>query len=84
MLLFFKWKDNMKKTTLYGVAAFGFTVAYLVALKKENTKGLEGVEINVNPQKLLDGALAMSGINPIAREGIKKVAQNIMKKYYES
>lgn len=72
----------MKKTTLYGLAAFGFTIAYLVAIKREKKGSLDGVEIKINPEKLLNGALAMSGINPLAQEGIKKIAKNAIKKYY--
>jgi hypothetical protein len=73
----------MKKTTIYGIAAFDFSVAYFLAVKEENDKGLEGIEIKINPKKLLDGALAMSGINPIAQEGIRRVAGSVINKYYE-
>ena len=72
----------MKKTTFYGVAAFGFTVAYLLALKKENEAGLDGIEIKINPERLLDGALAMSGINPVAQEGLKHITKSALKKFY--
>ena len=64
--------------------AIGFTVAYLYTLKKEKGSGLDGVEIKINPERLLDGALAMTRMNPLALEGIRRVAKNAIKKYYES
>ena len=74
----------MKKTSFFGLMAFGFTVAYLYNLRKEKDTGLDGVEIKINPERLLDGALAMTRMNPIAQEGIRRVAKNAIKKYYES
>lgn len=74
----------MKKTSFFGIMALGFTVAYLYTLKKEKGSGLDGVEIKINPERLLDGALAMTRMNPLALEGIRRVAKNAIKKYYES
>jgi len=75
----------MKKTTLMGLLAVGSTLAYLW-LKKQDTDGseLEGVEISVNPQKLVDGALALSNINPIAKGSISNFTRRALERYYEN
>jgi len=75
----------MKKTTIVGLIAFGSTVAYLYLLNrtKEENGGVEGIEIKINPEKLVEGALAMSDINPLAKDGLRRVAHTAIKKYYE-
>lgn len=74
----------MKKTTLIGLLAVGSTLAYLWLKKREeNNEGLQGVDITVNPQKLIDGALAMTSINPLAKEGIRNLTSRALSKYYE-
>ena len=74
----------MKKTTLLGLLAVGSTIAYLWLKKQESeSEPLEGVEITVNPQKLLDGALAMSNINPLYKESIRSLTSRALTKYYE-
>jgi len=75
----------MKKTTLMGLLAVGSTIAYLW-LKKQDNDGseLDGVEITVNPQKLIEGALAMSNMNPIAKNSIKKFTDRAISRYYEN
>jgi len=75
----------MKKTTLMGLLAVGSTLAYLW-LKKQDTDNteLEGVEITVNPQKLIEGALAMSDINPIAKHSIRQFTDRAISRYYEN
>ena len=74
----------MKKTTLLGLLAVGSTIAYLWLKKQESSdEGLDGVEITVNPQKLIDGALAMTSINPMAKEGIRNLTSRALSKYYE-
>jgi hypothetical protein len=74
----------MKKTTLLGLLAVGSTLAYLWLKKREdNDSGLDGVDITVNPQKLIDGALAMTSMNPIAKEGIRNLTSRALSKYYE-
>lgn len=74
----------MKKSTILGLIAFGATISYLYIKNKEEDSSIEGVEIKINPEKLIDGALAMTDINPMAKDGIKRVAQNAIKKYYEA
>ena len=74
----------MKKSTILGLIAFGATISYLYIKNKEEDSSIEGVEIKINPEKLIDGALAMTDINPMAKDGIKRVAQNAIKKYYET
>lgn len=73
----------MKKTTLVGLLAFGSTVIYLFLKNKEEEEHIQGIEIKINPQKLVDGALAMTNIHPSAKDGIRSVAHNAIKKYYE-
>lgn len=73
----------MKKTTLLGLLAFGSTIAYLFFKNKEdNSEKIDGIEIKINPKKLVDGALAMSNINPTTKDGIRNIAHNALKKYY--
>lgn len=74
----------MKKTTLLGLLAVGSTIAYLWMKKQESeNEPLEGVEITVNPQKLVDGALAMTSINPAYKEGIRRITTRAISKLYE-
>ena len=74
----------MKKTTLLGLLAVGSTLAYLWLKKQESeNEPLQGVEITVNPQKLIDGALAMSSINPAYKESIRALTSRALTKYYE-
>ena len=75
----------MKKTTLIGLLAVGSTIAYLFLKKKEGDgEALEGIEVKVNPEKLIDGALAFSNINPNTKDGIRQIARNAIRKYYEN
>jgi hypothetical protein len=75
----------MKKETLLGLIAVGSTIAY-IWLKKQNANSteLEGVEITVNPKKLVEGALAMSNINPIAKHSIRQFTDRAISRYYEN
>jgi hypothetical protein len=74
----------MKKTTLVGLLAFGFSVSYLFLKKRESeSSDLEGIEIKINPEKLVDGALAVSNINPLAKDNIRLIAHRAIKRYYE-
>lgn len=74
----------MKKSTLYGFAAIGFSIAYLITSKNDkNSNSIDGLEIKINPERLVDGALAITDIDSLAREGIRKVAKNAIKKIYK-
>jgi hypothetical protein len=74
----------MKKTTIMGFIAFSSTIAYIYLLRKdkEENSGVEGIEIKINPEKIVDGALAMSNINPMAKDGIRRIARNAINRYY--
>lgn len=73
----------MKKSTLIGLLAFGSTITYLFLKNREEDKErIEGIEIKINPKKLVDGALAMSNIHPTAKDGIRTIAHNALSKYY--
>ncbi len=73
----------MKKSTIIGLLAFGSTVTYLFLKSREGDKEkLEGIEIKINPKKLVDGALAMSNIHPTAKDGLRTIAHNALNKYY--
>lgn len=75
----------MKKSTFLGVLAFGCTIGFLYIRKKEGeSSSINGIEIKINPQKLVDGALAMSDMNPIAKNGIRNIAHKAIQKYYEN
>lgn len=73
----------MKKTTLMGLLAVGTTIAYLWLKKQEDGDTLEGVEVTVNPQKLVDGALAMSNMGPAAKASIRNITERALSRYYE-
>jgi hypothetical protein len=74
----------MKGTTFVGLIAFGSTVFYLFLKNKSNDKNsIQGIEIKINPEKLVDGALAMTNMNPVTKDGIRNVAHNAIKKYYD-
>lgn len=72
----------MNGKTIVGLVALTSTVIYLMLEKKKSAQSLDGVEVKINPQKLVDGALAMSNIHPMAKDGIRSIAANAMKKYY--
>jgi hypothetical protein len=73
----------MKKSTIIGLLAFGSTVTYLFLKSREgDSERLQGIEIKINPRKLVDGALAMSNIHPTAKDGIRTLAHNAISKYY--
>jgi hypothetical protein len=74
----------MKKTTLLGILSVMSGITYLYYKKKEdsNSPELQGIEVKINPQKLIDGALAMSNLEPQTKDGIKHIASNAIKKYY--
>lgn len=69
----------MKLKTIIGLVAVGATATYLLMPKKEDEQTLSG--ITLNPNKLLNGALAMTNINPIVKEGIRQVADRAINKY---
>jgi hypothetical protein len=74
----------MKRTTLLGIIAFGSTITYLFfKSREENSPAIEGIEVKVNPKKLIDGALAMSNIHPTAKDGLRTIAHNAINKYYD-
>jgi hypothetical protein len=74
----------MKKTTILGLIAFGSTITYLFLKSREGDgESIEGIEVKVNPKKLIDGALAMSNIHPTAKDGIRTIAHNAINKYYD-
>jgi hypothetical protein len=73
----------MKKTTLIGLLAFGSTITYLFLKgREEDQERIEGIEVKINPKKLVDGALAMSNIHPTAKDGLRTIAHNALNKYY--
>jgi hypothetical protein len=73
----------MKKTTFIGLLAFGSTLTYLFLKSRESEDSrIEGIEIKINPQKLVDGALAFSNMNPSTKDGIRQIANNAIRKYY--
>ena len=74
----------MKLTHLLGIVAFGSTVAYLIFRKKEKgSPGISGVEVKINPQQIVDGALAVSNIHPSAKDGIRAIARSAIEKYFD-
>lgn len=72
----------MNGKTIVGLFALTSTIIYLMMEKKKSGQGIEGVEVKINPQKLVDGALAMSNIHPTAKDGIRAIAHNALNKYY--
>ncbi len=75
----------MKRTTVFGLLAFGFSLSYLyMKARDEDSDNIEGIEIKINPEKLVDGALAMSSITPQAQDGIRQITQRAIKRYYEN
>ncbi len=69
---------------MLGLLAFSSTVAYLFFKSREQeSENIEGIEIKINPQKLVDGALAMSDIHPTAKDGIRSIAHKAISKYYQ-
>lgn len=75
----------MKSSTIAIIFTLGGAAVclYLLNKEQEDARGIDGLEIHINPQKIIDGALAMSDIHPIAKDGIRRIAENAMKKYYE-
>ncbi len=74
----------MKLTHLLGLMAFGSTVAYLVLKKRaKGNPGISGVEVKINPQQIVDGALAVSNIHPSAKDGIRAIARSAIEKYFD-
>ena len=71
----------MNTKTIIGLIAFSSTVIYLM-LDKKKSNGLQGVEVKINPQKLVNGALAMSNLHPTAKDGLRIIAENALNKYY--
>ena len=72
----------MKASSLFGLVAIGATLGYFLTRKSEGTDQIDGLEIKVNPEKLIDGALAVSSINPMAKEGIRTIAHKALDRYY--
>jgi hypothetical protein len=75
----------MKSSTIAILFTLGGAAVYLYFVNKEQeeAKGIDGLEIRINPQRIIDGALAISDIHPLAKDGIRRIAENAMKKYYE-
>jgi hypothetical protein len=74
----------MKKSTILGFIAMSATIGYFLTKKSEDKDAkIEGIDIKINPERLIDGALAMTRINPIAKEGLRNIAQRALVKYYE-
>lgn len=75
----------MKKTTLLGFISVLSGISYLYFKNKEDDRSpeLDGIEVKINPQKLVDGALAMTNINPSAKDGLRSIANNALKRYYQ-
>ena len=76
----------MRKSKLFLIVAVVSGVAYFYYKTKEGIKNtrIDGLDIKVNPTKLLDGALALTNINPLAKEGIRQVASRAINKFYEN
>ena len=76
----------MTRTTILGFLAAGFTLSYFLSKKSEADDGgsIAGIDIKINPTKLVDGALAVSSINPSTKDGIRQIAHNAIRKYYEN
>ena len=72
----------MNTKTIFGLIALSSTVIYLMLEKKKSGNSIEGIEVKINPQKLVDGALAMSNIHPSAKDGIRTIAHKALNKYY--
>jgi len=74
----------MKKTTIIGLLAFGFSASYLyLKSREEGSDGIQGIEVNVNPERFIEGALAMSSITPKAKDNLRQIATRAIQRYYE-
>lgn len=76
----------MKKTTLLGLMAVASTMGYLWlrSREEEGSEPIEGLEIRLNPETLIDSALSVSRMNPSTKEGIRKIAHNALNRYYDN
>lgn len=71
----------MKKSTFFGFMALSSVLAYFYYSKNEdNSPSLEGINIDIDPDRLLDSALAYKRVREDYREPIKNVASKVITK----
>lgn len=75
----------MKNSTkIIGLLALGFTGTFLYKFAKEkNTSmdgAIEGVELRVNPERVVDGLVVMSGIDERYRDVVGEVGKRVLRK----
>lgn len=71
----------MKVSTLLGWSAFALFTGYLLAKKQEGEDPrIEGLDVVINPDRVLDGALGAARIDPQYHDRIKHVANRILDK----
>lgn len=72
----------MKKSSFFGYVALASVAAYFYYTKnEENTTSLKGINIDIDPDKLLDSALAYKRVREDYREPIKNVANKVLSKF---
>lgn len=75
----------MKNSTkIIGLLALGFTGTFLYKFAKEkNTsmnQAVEGLQVNINPERIVDGLVTMSGVDERYKEGLSTIGKLAVKK----
>ena len=72
----------MKKSTMFAILGVGGALAYFYFKNQEGTqsKALSGLNVRINPDRLMSGAMAYMGVNPILQEPIKNIANKTVLK----
>jgi hypothetical protein len=73
-------KDKTKIIGLLGVGVVGYYF-YMTRDKDVATHRIEGLNINVNPEKLLDSGLALLDGNPYLKQQVSTSLKGFLKGY---
>ena len=73
------------KTKIIGLLGIGVVGLYLYKTKDKDVKNhqIEGLNININPEKLLDSGLALLDGNPYLKQQVATSLKGFMKGYYK-
>ncbi len=75
----------MKKSTLLlGLAGATLTGVFLYRYSKEKgsdvNQTIEGLQVNINPERIVDGLVTMSGVDERYKEGLSTIGKLAVKK----